>query len=94
VSSRTAAKLVCDYVAPDTGQPVSERFCHAEVNDGLFNSFGARTSFDARTPGLPEDVYLWTAADARRAAKKLGWAVNVKISILRKDFCPDHRAWP
>lgn len=85
MSSRTAAKLVCDYVAPDTGQPPGERFCRAQVSDGLFGT---------RTPGLPEDVYLWTVADARRAAKMLGWAVNVKISILRKDFCPDHRAWP
>ena len=90
MSARTAAKLVCDYVAPDTGQPPGERFCRAQVSDGLFGTS------DVCTPGLPDGTYLWTAADARREARQLGWAVNVKIgrSTIRKDFCPDHRDMP
>jgi hypothetical protein len=84
VTADTAAKLRCNYL--DDSKPIDQRGCREEVADGTYGE---------RTPALPEGVYLWTATDARREGRKLGWATRVHADGTRGgrlDFCPAHKS--
>jgi hypothetical protein len=87
MSALTTAWINCNHL--DRGKPMGERGCPEQVTDGS-GSHGA-----PRTPGLPEGIWLWTRADARREARKLGWASGVRADGSRGgpfDYCPAHKA--
>jgi hypothetical protein len=89
VTAETAAMVRCDYL--DHGKPPAERACREVVTDGTYRPDRERT------PGLPEHVYLWTIRDARREARRLGWAVGVHMDRTRGgrlDYCPAHKGTP
>jgi hypothetical protein len=82
----SAAWIDCNHL--DKEKPRGQACCREKVTDGS-GSHGA-----PRTPGLPESTWLWTKADARREARKLGWAIGVHADgspggIL--DYCPAHK---
>jgi hypothetical protein len=84
VTADRVVKLRCNYL--DTSKPPGERGCREEVADGTYG---------ARTPGLPDGVYLWTTRDARREARKLGWAAGIHAGGTRGgplDYCPAHKS--
>jgi hypothetical protein len=81
MTADTAVKLRCD--GRDASKPAGDQMCREQVADG---------SYGERTPGLPASTYIWTKTDARREARKLGWATGVHHDGSRGgqfDYCPD-----
>jgi len=81
----TTAWIRCNHL--DKAMPQGQQSCNELVTDGSGNHGSPRT------PGLPEEVWLWTKAIARREARKLGWAAGVGLDGTRGgdfDYCPAH----
>lgn len=85
MSVSTSAWVSCNHL--DNEKPSGQRACQETVTDGT-------DGHGPRTPGLPDDAWLWTKRDARREARKLGWAAGVHTDGTRGgqfDFCPAHK---
>jgi len=89
VTTRTSCSLACDHTdVVGQGGTKTYRCCPEVVTDGLDGG--------PRTAALPESTYLFTKTDARREARKLGWATAVHTDGSRGrgalfDYCPAHK---